>query len=121
MMRQEDAPMAIEYRRRESDAILLHVQQVDANVKALDDKMTYHHAIFREEVQKSVESVFERSFPDGDPEGHRRHHELVIQREEERVKFWLTMRVELAKYGLVGFVGWAVYALWNAFLQGPHK
>jgi len=119
-----DAPFE-ERRKRESDSMLLHIKELQAGVKELSAKMNYHHAIFREEVQKSVEGVFERSFPDGDPEGHRRHHELVIKREEERLQFWTTMKTKLAEWGLIGFAGWAFYALWvalsAALLKGTAK
>lgn len=107
--------------RRQNDSILLHIQELQRGQKELKSQMTYHHAIFREEVEKSVVRVFERSFPDGDPEGHRVHHELVIQREEARAKFWSTMQTELAKWGLLGFAAWAFYALWAAILAGPKK
>ena len=107
--------------RRKDDAVLLHIQELQATTKELAAKMAYHHAVFREEVEKSVERVYVSAFPDGDPDGHRRHHELVIKREEERVLFWTTMKNELAKWGLIGFVGWAIYYLWIGFLKGPVK
>lgn len=69
----------------------------------------------------ALDSAMADAFPEGDPVGHRKHHEAVIKAAEDRAKFWETMRTEIAKYGLVGFVGWATYSLWTAFLQGPHK
>ena len=39
----------------------------------------------------------------------------------KRAEFWEAMAREIGKWGLIGFLGWAAYALWNAFLQGPHK
>ena len=125
-MHQDDSlPMHVERggerRQSESASILLHIQEMQTNIKELSAKMNYHHAIFREEVEKSVERVYISAFPEGDPDGHRKHHELVIKREEERVVFWTTMRTKLAEWGLIGFAGWAVYYLWIAFLQGPKK
>lgn len=58
-------------------------------------------------------------FPDGDPDGHRQYHEAEIKRIERRADFWAKLRLELAKYGLVGFLGWAIYALWQQALKGP--
>lgn len=107
--------------RRKDDSILLHIKELQASHKELTAKMNYHHAIFEERVEKAVEKVFERSFPDGDPEGHRAHHELVIKREEQRIAFWVNMRTKLTEWGLIGFVGWAFFALWAAFLKGPVK
>lgn len=58
-------------------------------------------------------------FPGNDPEGHRIFHEAYIRKLEERAAFWRKMTFELSKYGLMGFLGWAAYALWKAFLMGP--
>lgn len=58
-------------------------------------------------------------FPDGDPDGHRRYHEAEIKRIERRADFWQKMRLELAKWGLIGFIGWAAVALWQQALKGP--
>ena len=84
MMHQDDSindvPALIDKRRREGDALLLLIKELQSGVKSLDEKMTYHHGIFRTEMEKSVERVFERAFPEGDPEGHRQHHELHTQR-----------------------------------------
>jgi len=100
--------------RRKDDAILLHIKELQAAVKELSAKMNYHHAIFREEVEKSVEHVYQRSFPDGDPEGHRAHHELVIKREEKRLAFWTKMQEEVTKWGSLVYS-----ASWRS-LHGKH-
>ena len=105
--------------RRKDDSILLHIKELQASHKELAAKITFYHAVFEETTEKAVQKVIERSFPEGDPEGHKRHHELVIQREEERVAFWHNMKVKLTEWGLIGFAGWAFYALWAAFLKGP--
>ena len=110
-----------ERRQRVEDSILLHIKELQATTKDLSAKMNYHHAIFREEVEKSVINVFERSFPEGDPEGHRAHHELVIQREKERVEFWSSMKKEVVKWGLIGVLSFLAYSAWAAFLKGPMK
>lgn len=86
------------------------VQGVREDVKALDEKLT-----------DSIENVVKKAFPGEDPEGHRRYHEAVILAAEDRAAFWKTMRNEISKYGLIGVVGWACYALWQAFLLGPKR
>lgn len=110
-----------ERRQRTEDALLLHIKELQKETKELSAKMNYHHAVFREEMERSVERVFQRAFPEGDPEGHRAHHELVIKRETERVEFWKTMKTKLAEWGLIGFAGWSIYYLWIAFIQGPKR
>ena len=117
----QDATQLPDRRQRTDDAILLHIKELQATVKDLAAKMNYHHAVFREEVEKSVEHVYERSFPAGDPDGHKHHHELVIKREEERLEFWMAMKKELTKWGLVGVLSFLAYAAWTAFLLGPKK
>jgi hypothetical protein len=121
VMHQDDTQHFEDCRKGNSDALLLHIRELQSTVKALEVKMTYHHGVFRDEVEKSVVRVFEHSFPDGDPDGHRKVHEAWIKQAEDKAKFWRTMQTEIAKYGLIGFIGWAGYALWQAFLQGPHK
>lgn len=58
-------------------------------------------------------------FPDSDPIGHRRYHEAEIRRAEEKAQFWGKLRLELTKWGLLGFLGWAAVSLWQEFLKGP--
>jgi hypothetical protein len=69
-------------------------------------------------VSAQVDSL-SSGFPDGDPTGHRRLHEIVAAREKKREEFWEKLRYELAKWGLIGFAGWALYALWAAGVKGP--
>lgn len=61
----------------------------------------------------------EAGFPDGDPGEHRRYHEALIQRIKARGEFWSKLSFELAKWGFIGFLGWALLQLWPAFLKGP--
>ena len=100
--------------------IAMTQQTYDIVVK-LDKKLSDHMINETAELAQMVTSIMERSFPEGDPEGHRKYHEASINRAESNAKFWQTMSLELSKWGLIGFLGWAVYALWGAFLQGPHK
>lgn len=97
--------------------LLAMVEDTNANVNRLRTELADGMT-----VQKlALEDVLADAFPEGDPVGHRKHHEAVIQAAEDKAEFWKTMRTELGKYGLVAFTGWAIYYLWQAFLQGPHK
>lgn len=60
---------------------------------------------------------------DGKPDlvGHRDYHETLIEQAKARTAFWRKLTFELAKWGLLGFLGWAVFQLWVAFLHGPTK
>ena len=110
-----------ERRGRTDDSTLLHIKELQTSIKELKAQMTYHHGVFEERVEKAINGVFERAFPEGDPEGHRLHHELVIKREEERVEFWMAMRKEIGKWGLIGVLGFIIVSMWHTFLQGPPK
>ena len=60
---------------------------------------------------------------DGKPDiaGHRSYHEELIEQERARTEYWRKMTFELTKYGLIGFVLWAITQLWIAFIRGPIK
>ena len=114
-------PHIIERRKHGSSEVLELVRLIHDNQLALDKKLSDH---MREETLQLAEEIarlLNSCFPNGDAQGHKLHHELLIQQEQRRVAFWSKMSEELTKYGLIGFMGWAAWALWQAFLQGPHK
>jgi hypothetical protein len=108
-------------RRPPSAELLELVKQVHDNQLAMDAKLTKHMTEETVELAEAIASLMKDAFPEGDPGGHRRHHELVIKAAEEKAEFWQKMRIALSQYGLLGFAGWAFWVLWAAFLQGPHK
>jgi hypothetical protein len=108
-------------RRTASQEMVVLIQQIHDNQMAMDAKLMHHMANETDELATAITKLMAKAFPAGDPDGHRRHHELVIRQAEERAEFWSKMRIALAQYGLLGFAGWAFWALWQAALQGPHK
>jgi len=109
--------------------------EVHKSLDRLERSITYNHATQTESIERAtkaaeqakdsvkeaVTEAMSAAYPDGDPDGHRRYHEASIRKAEESAQFWAKMKLELTKYGLFGFIGWATYALWQSFLQGPHK
>ncbi len=89
-----------------------HMHDHDLNHQALEGKLDAMHGDVIE---------VRHGFPTDDPDGHRIWHESEIKRIKDRAEFWQKMTYELSKYGLIGFIGWAAYALWQAFLHGPGK
>lgn len=94
-----------------------------AVVKAIDnmrDEIGQRHTentTSLEVVQKELKIVIDRvddlakGFPDGDWDGHRRYHEVVIRKMEARTKFYEDLRMKLLDRGiwaLLAFVGAAV-------------
>jgi hypothetical protein len=104
-------------------------------IDRLEASMRYNHATLTEAIHRaaevaanaevaakeSVHHALDAAFPDGDPEGHRRHHEAVIKKAEESAEFWATMRKEIGKWGLISVIGFLAVSAWQSFLQGPHK
>ena len=98
-------------------ALMEMVKETNANVSQLRTELA-DGAL----AQKlALEDVLADAFPEGDPIGHRKHHEAVIKAAEQRAKFWTDMAASVAKWGLVGLVGWMVNLAWQGLLQGPHK
>lgn len=111
-----------EDRRVTSNAALIGlVNQVLSGMSDLAQKLTDNNEDLKAEIKSSVGDLKAAAFPEGDPDGHRKHHEADIKAAEEKAEFWKKMRYELMQKGLIVFVPWAIYALWGAFLTGPHK
>ncbi|WP_175982547.1 hypothetical protein [Caballeronia zhejiangensis] len=74
-----------------------------------------------EVIEKDLKVVIERvddltkGFPDGDPEGHRRAHEVLIRKAEARAKFYEDLRAKLVERGLLALLGLLGVALWQYF------
>lgn len=108
-------------RRLQNDLMMTMVKQIHDRLIALDGKLSAHMTDETKELAEAMSQMMASAFPGGDPDGHRRHHELVIKQAEAKTAFWEKMRFELVRWGLIGFLGWAAYALWQSFLQGPPK
>lgn len=104
-------------RRTPSSELLILVQEVRANQVEISAKLESVPS----DIAKALAILMKDAFPEGDPDGHRKHHEAVIKAAEEKAEFWTKMRYEITKYGLIGFIAWAGGYLWLGFLQGPHK
>lgn len=124
----ERQPLVERRQDSQSQALVLLIHELTDTVSSLRTEVrdakatfTYHHATYVEATERAIEKAMSAAFPDGDPEGHKRHHLAVIQAAEERAEFWKTMRKEVGKWGLISVLGFLALAAWNAFLQGPHK
>lgn len=106
-------------RRSTTPELLMLVEQIHKNQVALTEKLTTHMNAETHELAEAITSLMKEAFPDGDPDGHRRRHELELEELKEKTEFWKKMRLALAQWGLIGFVGWLFITGWNAFLLGP--
>lgn len=101
--------------------ILDILMQIHANQLLMDKKLEDH---MRDEVQEIGEQIgvyMASAFPGGDPGGHKKHHEALIEKAAASAAFWKDLRNSVAKWGVLGFLGWVVLSLWSQFLHGPGK
>jgi hypothetical protein len=100
---------------------LLHddIKTVKSCVATLDGRLSKHMTDETLELAEAIATIMNKSFPEGDPHGHRRHHELSIKAAEDKAAFWKKMRDEISKYGLIGIIGWVAFVAWAAFVKGP--
>ena len=109
--------------RRGSDymqTVLSLLNRIHDSHVELDKKLTKHMTEETDELAKAITKLMGDAFPEGDPDGHRRHHELVIKQAEEKAKFWSEMRVAAAKWAGLGLLAFAATSMWTNFLKGPH-
>jgi len=69
---------------------------------------------------KRIEELMARyaaGFPGDDPEGHRRFHESLIERNKVFSELGRKLLFELAKWGLLGFVAWLCISGWHEIIN----
>lgn len=106
------------------NALIALVEQLSERIHEVGvkvDKIEKGLETLPETREKTIATVLASALPGGDAAGHKLYHEDVMDALAARKAFWLKMRDELAKWGMIGFAGWVVFQLWHAFLQGPAK
>lgn len=101
----------------DESALMFLLHRVHDAVEKMDHKLTAHIADETEVLAQEIAKHMKIAFPEGDPEGHRRHHEAIIRKAERRADFWDSMAKEIGKWGLIGFLGWVVVSLWRHGLE----
>ena len=104
--------------RVDRDAIILLLRVVHDKIEAMDVKLSQHIHDETLVLADEIAHLMSKSFPQGDPEGHRAYHEASIKRAEANAEFWSKMRFEISKWGLIGFSGWFIgmvaVSIWKA-------
>jgi hypothetical protein len=110
----------VENERRANDSlVVLLMQEVHKKIDQMDKKLTEHMTNETITLAQEIATLINTAFPSNDPQGHKAYHEAQMQAAADRAEFWKTMRTEISKWGLLGFVGWIVVTAWRAFLMGP--
>lgn len=73
----------------------------------------------RTDVKRIMEIVdhYKSGFPGDDPLGHRQYHESLIERNKAYADLGRKLMFELAKWGLIGFIGWLLVAGWHDIIS----
>lgn len=107
-------------RRKTDEEIVELVRQMFVELRQMRQDLHVHI--------KDEQMVIKHAFPDEDPELHRRIHEDQIRRSEARTKkaeaqaaMWDHAKTALFVSGILGLSAFVLHAVWEAFLQGPHK
>lgn len=66
-----------------------------------------------------MEEMIKSGFPDGDAIAHRRYHEALIRKAEERTKFWADLRLKLADRGIWAVLVAVATAVYFYYVKGP--
>ncbi len=106
---------------RDDTIILDHLATINEKVDRLIEQHKETRTILEDHMkgEEHLLKSFADAFPNADLAGHRNYHDAVIQKERARKEFFQKLTFELAKWGLIGFVGWVVANLWMDFLKGP--
>jgi hypothetical protein len=120
-------PMVVmKERRNDASAALIHlVDALTQQVHAMNDKLDAHMAAQAVERKTIIEDLIKRAVPEGDLDGHYNYHHAAIEAQRKKAEFWDKMKYELVRWGLIGFIAWAILffgnAAWLRVLEGPHK
>lgn len=89
-------------------AVVAAVDSLRDEIGARHVENTSNLELMQRELKVAIDRIDDlaRGFPGGDPDGHRRAHEALIRKAEERARFYEDLRGELAKKGV-----WAVLVL----------
>ena len=99
------------------------LDNTNAKLDASEERLSKHMEDEEDvlvEVKAQVASLH-GAFPEEDIQGHHSYHQSLIERNKWITSLCKDSVKEIAKYGLLGFLGWLLYHLWIDMLAGPHK
>lgn len=105
------------------DVMLTLLQNIHDDVKRMDERLESHIDEEEELMERHTAEIvaLQAAFPRGDMAGHQLYHASIIQRNDWISQVCKDITKEIAKYGLIGALGWLAYHAWVDFLAGPGK
>jgi len=101
------------------ESILKLVTEIHKDVREVDRKLTAHISDESTSAATLIKELREHAFVDGDIEKHRRMQIAALEKAEENNRIRHEFANALVKWGVAGALGFVVYALWKAILEGP--
>lgn len=105
--------------RANDAAMLALIKTIQEDLNEIRSTLQIHIKTEPAEWAKVLSELMNKSFPEGDPVGHREAHEAQMKAIKDRAEFWHSLLKEITKWGIMGVLGWLAYHAWVAFLQGP--
>lgn len=68
---------------------------------------------------RDLKDAFNKAFPDGDAESHRRAHEDWLEKDKADREMWAKLKQNTINWVVIALLSWVGLVLWGAFVQGP--
>lgn len=106
----------------QNEVIMEHLVRLSNQVSEVQKELVQAREDLHRRAELSAAQIddLRHAFPADDPAGHRAYHDEVIATARARKAFYQKLLFELAKWGLLGFVGWMFVSGWRDFLKGPN-
>jgi len=101
------------------DAILKLVTEIHKDVREVDRKLTAHIEDESTSAATMIKELREHAFVGGDVSQHRQMQQIALARAEENNRLKHELSNAIVKWGVAGALGFIVYAIWEAILEGP--
>lgn len=98
----------------EADPVLTAIAKLDQRLGREHAENLDANADFKRRLDE-----LQRAFPGGDPEGHRRAHEQMIEQAAARTRFWMDMRGKLLEKGIWAVVVFVAGSVWFYLKKAP--
>ena len=96
-------------RRKSTEDLLTLIQEMFVEIREIRDEGRAMRKDLKQHIQDEAVMV-NHAFPAGDIDGHRMAHAAWIKQAEAKAKFWEDMKSSVAKWGVIGVLGFLLMA-----------